>query len=101
VADLEIYLRNISVFGKGKGGSSDITLQNKNNGKWVFLSSKFLEFTLFLIIFLFFSFTFTCVQAVKEIETVRMTSGFSKQEFLSNAQLFYGGHTLSKVSSLD
>jgi hypothetical protein len=41
VADLEIYLRDIYVFSKGKGGSSDITLQNKNNGKWVFMSSKF------------------------------------------------------------
>ena len=41
VVDLEIYLRSISVFSKGKGGSSDITLQNKNNGKWVFMSSKF------------------------------------------------------------
>jgi len=41
VSDLEIYLRGISVFSKGKGGSSDITLQNKNNGKWVFMSSKF------------------------------------------------------------
>ena len=41
VADLENYLRCISVFSKGKGGSSDITLQNKNNGKWVFISSKF------------------------------------------------------------
>jgi hypothetical protein len=41
VADLQIYLRDISVFSKGKGGSSDITLQNKNNGKWVFMSSKF------------------------------------------------------------
>ena len=41
VADLEIYLRGLSVFSKGKGGSSDITLQNKNNGKWVFMSSKF------------------------------------------------------------
>lgn len=41
VTNLEIYLRDISVFSKGKGGSSDITLQNKNNGKWVFISSKF------------------------------------------------------------
>ena len=41
VLDLEIYLQNMSVFSKGKGGSSDITLQNKNNGKWVFMSSKF------------------------------------------------------------
>lgn len=28
VADLEIYLRSISVFSKGKGGSSDITIQD-------------------------------------------------------------------------
>ena len=41
IVDLEIYLRDMSVFSKGKGGSSDITLQNKNNGKWVFMSSKF------------------------------------------------------------
>ena len=41
VVDLENYLRCISVFSKGKGGSSDITLQNKNNGKWIFMSSKF------------------------------------------------------------
>ena len=41
VVNLEIYLRCISVFSKGKGGSSDITLQNKNNGKWIFMSSKF------------------------------------------------------------
>lgn len=41
VQDLEIYLRNMSVFSKGKGGSSDITLRNKTNGKWVFMSSKF------------------------------------------------------------
>jgi len=41
VDNLETYLRCLSVFSKGKGGSSDITLQNKNNGKWVFMSSKF------------------------------------------------------------
>ena len=41
IDNLEIYLRKLSVFSKGKGGSSDITLQNKNNGKWVFISSKF------------------------------------------------------------
>ena len=41
VTDLEIYLRDISVFSKGKGGSSDITLQNKNDGKWLFMTSKF------------------------------------------------------------
>ena len=41
VDNLETYLQGLSVFGKGKGGSSDITLQNKNNGKWIFMSSKF------------------------------------------------------------
>ena len=41
VVNLEIYLRDISVFSKGKGGSSDITLQNKINGKWIFMSSKY------------------------------------------------------------
>ena len=41
MVDLENYIRTLSVFSKGKGGSSDITLQNKNNGKWVFMSSKF------------------------------------------------------------
>ena len=41
VSNLEIYLKKISVFSKGLGGSSDITLQNKITGKWVFMSSKF------------------------------------------------------------
>jgi hypothetical protein len=41
VDNLENYLQKLNVFSKGKGGSSDITLQNKNNGKWVFMSSKF------------------------------------------------------------
>lgn len=41
VENLELYLRNMSIFSKGKGGTSDITLQNKKNGKWVFISSKF------------------------------------------------------------
>jgi len=41
VDNLEIYLQNLSVFSKGKGGSSDITLQNKSNNNWVFMSSKF------------------------------------------------------------
>ena len=41
VDDLEKYLQYLSVFSKGKGGASDITLQNKNNDKWVFMSSKF------------------------------------------------------------
>ena len=33
VQDLEIYLRNMSVFSKGKGGSSDITMKYKNIDK--------------------------------------------------------------------
>jgi hypothetical protein len=41
IEDLEHYVKNISVFSKGKGGASDITLQNKVTGKWVFMSSKF------------------------------------------------------------
>ena len=41
VDNLEIYLQKVSIFSKGKGGSSDITLQNKQTGKWVFMSSKF------------------------------------------------------------
>jgi hypothetical protein len=41
VDDLESYLRNMVVFSKGKGGSSDTTLQHKTSGRWVFLSSKF------------------------------------------------------------
>jgi hypothetical protein len=41
VDNLELYLKNMSIFSKGSGGSSDITLQHKTNGKWVFMSSKF------------------------------------------------------------
>lgn len=42
VTDLETYIRNLSsVLSKGRGGASDITLQNKHSGKWVFISSKF------------------------------------------------------------
>jgi hypothetical protein len=41
VDNLEIYLQGLSIFSKGKGGSSDITLLNKQTGKWVFISSKF------------------------------------------------------------
>ena len=41
VDNLEIYLEKMLVFGKGKGGSSDITLQNKKTEKWIFISSKF------------------------------------------------------------
>ena len=41
VDNLELYLRRLSIFSKAKGGSSDITLQNKNNDKWVFMSCKY------------------------------------------------------------
>jgi len=41
VENLEIYLQKQSVLSKGKGGYSDITLQHKNTGKWIFISSKF------------------------------------------------------------
>jgi hypothetical protein len=41
VVNLETYLQTVSVFSKGKGGSSDITLQNTKTDKWVFISSKF------------------------------------------------------------
>jgi hypothetical protein len=41
VDNYEVYLQNLSVFSKGRGGSSDITLQNKITGKWIFMSSKF------------------------------------------------------------
>jgi hypothetical protein len=41
VDNLETYLQKMLIFSKGKGGSSDITLQHKLTGKWVFISSKF------------------------------------------------------------
>ena len=41
VDNLETYLSQQSVFSKGKGGTSDITLQNRITNKWVFISSKF------------------------------------------------------------
>lgn len=41
VDSLENYLQKMLIFSKGKGGSSDITLQHKLTGKWVFMSSKF------------------------------------------------------------
>ena len=41
VDNLEIYLQKMIVFSKGKGGSSDITLQHTDTGKWIFMSSKF------------------------------------------------------------
>ena len=40
IKDLEYYLKNNKIFSKNKGGSSDITLQ-KNDGTWIFISSKF------------------------------------------------------------
>jgi hypothetical protein len=41
VDNLETYLQKMLIFSKGKGGASDITLQHKLAGKWVFMSSKF------------------------------------------------------------
>lgn len=41
VNNFESYIKKLKIYGKGKGGSSDITLKNKFNGKWIFLSSKF------------------------------------------------------------
>jgi len=41
VDDLETYLQNKGVFSKGKGGTSDITLQHKISGKWVLMSAKY------------------------------------------------------------
>jgi hypothetical protein len=41
VVDLEIYVKKMKVFSKGKGGKSDITLKNKKTDKWIFISSKF------------------------------------------------------------
>ena len=41
VDNLETYLQKMLIFSKGKGGSSDITLQHKLTEKWVFMSSKF------------------------------------------------------------
>ena len=41
VDNLEMYLEKMLVFGKGKGGANDITLQNKITKKWGFISSKF------------------------------------------------------------
>lgn len=41
VEDLEMFLKNMTVFGKGDGGSSDITLRHKDSGKWIFISCKY------------------------------------------------------------
>jgi hypothetical protein len=41
IDNLETYLQKMIVLSKGKGGSSDITLQHKDTGKWIFISSKF------------------------------------------------------------
>ena len=41
VDNLETYLQKMLIFSKGRGGSSDITLQHKLTEKWVFMSSKF------------------------------------------------------------
>jgi hypothetical protein len=41
IIDLEMYVKQLKVLSKGKGGKSDITLQNKITGKWIFISCKF------------------------------------------------------------
>lgn len=41
IIDLEMYIKQLKVLSKGKGGKSDITLQNKITGKWIFISCKF------------------------------------------------------------
>lgn len=41
VNDLELYIKNLKVFSKNYGGSSDITMKYINNEKWIFMSSKF------------------------------------------------------------
>jgi len=41
VDNLELYLKKLSVFSKGDGGSSDITLRNTHTDRWVFISSKY------------------------------------------------------------
>jgi hypothetical protein len=41
IKSIQTFLKNIKVFSKGKGGSSDITLKNINNSTWVFISSKY------------------------------------------------------------
>ena len=43
VDDIQLYLTNLNVLSKGLGGSSDITLQNKNTGEWIFISCKFFK----------------------------------------------------------
>jgi hypothetical protein len=43
IIDLEMYIKELKVLSKGKGGKSDITLQNKITGKWIFISCKFGE----------------------------------------------------------
>ena len=41
IIDLEIYIKQMKVLSKGRGGKSDITLQNKITGKWIFISCKY------------------------------------------------------------
>ena len=41
VVDLEMYIKNMKIFSKGKGGKSDITLQNRITGEWIFISIKY------------------------------------------------------------
>jgi len=41
IIDLEMYIKQLKILSKGKGGKSDITLKNKITGKWIFISCKF------------------------------------------------------------
>ena len=41
VTELRRYLKDLIILSKGAGGSSDITLKNKTDNKWVFISCKF------------------------------------------------------------
>ena len=41
IIDLEMYIKQLKVLSKGKGGKSDITLKNKITGKWIFISCKY------------------------------------------------------------
>lgn len=41
IDDVGKYITNLNVFSKGDGGSSDITLKNKKDDTWIFISSKY------------------------------------------------------------
>ncbi len=41
VDNLENFIKKMKIYSRGKGGSSDITLQHKETKEWIFISSKF------------------------------------------------------------